>query len=127
METLSTIITIMLVVISLAIIFVVLIQKSSSGGAGSVFGSDTASFTQKGKAAGKEAKLKKMASDVDWDEVTGKNWMGEALSFSLNSDGSVHVTLGDYIDADYDPEELLEEVDIFDAQGNMISNHKDYR
>ncbi len=60
METLSTIITIMLVVISLAIIFVVLIQKSSSGGAGSVFGSDTASFTQKGKAAGKEAKLKKI-------------------------------------------------------------------
>ena len=84
-------------------------------------------YNQREEKMKKEAKLKKMASDVDWDEVTGKNWMGEALSFSLNSDGSVHVTLGDYIDADYDPEELLEEVDIFDAQGNMISNHKDYR
>ena len=60
MQVLSTVITILLVLISIAIIIVVLCQKSTSGGAGSVFGSDTASFTQKGKAASKEAKLKKI-------------------------------------------------------------------
>ena len=75
----------------------------------------------------KEYKLKKMASAINWNEVTGKDWFGDKYSFSLNTDGSVHVICGDDIDADYDAEDILEEVDIYDAQGNMISNHKYYR
>lgn len=60
MSVISMILTILLVVAAIAIIIVVLVQKSSSGGAGAAFGGDTASFTQKGKNAGKEAKLKKI-------------------------------------------------------------------
>ena len=74
----------------------------------------------------KEYKLKKMASSINWNEVIGKDWFGDTYSFSLNTDGSVHVICGDDIDADYDAEDILEEVDIYDAHGNMISNHKDY-
>ena len=84
-------------------------------------------YNQREEKMKKEAKLKKMASDVDWNEVTGKDWVGDKYTFSLNADGSVHVICGEDIDADYDAEDILEEVDIFDAQGNMISNHRDYK
>lgn len=38
----------------------VLVQKTKSAGVGSAFGGDTASFTAKGKAASREAKLQKL-------------------------------------------------------------------
>ena len=60
METLSTIITILLLVVSVLLIVVVLIQKSKSAGMGAAFGGDTQSFTAKGKAASREAKLQKL-------------------------------------------------------------------
>ena len=60
METVATIIKIALVVISILLIVVVLLQKTKSSGMGSAFGGDTASFTAKGKAASKEAKLQKL-------------------------------------------------------------------
>lgn len=60
MSVLTSIITALLVLVAIAIIIVVLVQKSSSGGAGAAFGSDTASFTTKGKSASREAKLKKI-------------------------------------------------------------------
>lgn len=60
MSVLSTIITIALVVVAIAIITVVLVQKTQSAGMGSAFGSDTASFTARGKAASREAKLQKI-------------------------------------------------------------------
>lgn len=60
METLSTIITIALVIVSVFLIVVVLLQKSKSAGMGSAFGGDTQSFTAKGKAASREAKLQKL-------------------------------------------------------------------
>lgn len=60
METLATIITILLLIVSVLLIIVVLMQKSKSSGMGSAFGSDTQSFTAKGRAASKEAKLQKL-------------------------------------------------------------------
>ena len=60
MEVVSTVIRIALVVVSILLIVVVLLQKSKSGGVGGAFGSDTASFTSKGRAVSKEAKLQKI-------------------------------------------------------------------
>ena len=60
METVATIIKIALVIISVLLIVVVLLQKTKSAGMGSAFGGDTASFTAKGKAASREAKLQKL-------------------------------------------------------------------
>jgi preprotein translocase subunit SecG len=59
MEVVSTIITVALLVVSVLLIVVVLLQKSKSAGVGGAFGSDTTSFTAKGRAASKEAKLQK--------------------------------------------------------------------
>lgn len=59
MEVVSTIIRIALMVISVLLIIVVLLQKSKSSGVGGAFGSDTTSFTGRGKSASKEAKLQK--------------------------------------------------------------------
>ena len=60
MTLLSNIITIALILVAIAIIIVVLVQKTKSAGVGSAFGGDTASFTAKGKAASREAKLQKL-------------------------------------------------------------------
>ncbi len=60
METVSLIIKIALLVVSVLLIIVVLVQKTKSSGMGAAFGGDTASFTAKGKAASREAKLQKV-------------------------------------------------------------------
>ena len=60
METLALIVRNELILISVLLIIVVLVQKSKSAGMGAAFGGDTASFTTKGKAASKEAKLQKI-------------------------------------------------------------------
>ena len=60
MTLLSNIITIALILVAIAIIIVVLVKKTKSAGVGSAFGGDTASFTAKGKAASREAKLQKL-------------------------------------------------------------------
>ena len=54
------VVTILLVIASILMIAVVLMQKSKSAGMGSAFGSDSQSFTTKGRAASREAKLKKI-------------------------------------------------------------------
>lgn len=59
MEVVSTIITIALLLVAVLLIVVVLMQKSKSAGMGSAFGGDTQSFTARGKAASREAKLQK--------------------------------------------------------------------
>ncbi len=60
MEALKAIITVILVICAVLMITVVLLQKSRSAGMGAAFGSETTSFTSKGKAASREAKLQKM-------------------------------------------------------------------
>ena len=60
METAALIIRIALMLISILLIVVVLLQKTKSSGLGSSFGGETTSFTQKGKAASREAKLQKL-------------------------------------------------------------------
>jgi len=60
MEAVATGIKIALVIVSILLIVVVLMQKTKSAGMGSAFGGDTASFTAKGKAASREAKLQKL-------------------------------------------------------------------
>ena len=59
MEVVSTVITIALLVVAILLIVVVLMQKTKSAGMGSAFGGDTQSFTARGKAASREAKLQK--------------------------------------------------------------------
>ena len=59
MEVVSTVITIALLVVAILLIVVVLMQKTKSAGMGSAFGGDTQSFTARGKAASREAKLPK--------------------------------------------------------------------
>lgn len=60
MQTLSTIITILLWIVSIILIATVLMQKTKSAGMGAAFGGETQSFTAKGRAASKEAKLQKL-------------------------------------------------------------------
>lgn len=48
MQTLNTILNIVLIVLSIAMIAVVLMQQSKSAGLGSAFGGDTQSFTARG-------------------------------------------------------------------------------
>lgn len=60
MDVVATVIKIVLVIISILLITVVLLQKTKSAGMGSAFGGDNASFTTKGKAASREAKLQKL-------------------------------------------------------------------
>ena len=60
METLALIIRIALLVISVLLVVVVLVQKTKSSGLGASFGGETTSFTAKGKAASREAKLQKL-------------------------------------------------------------------
>jgi len=60
METAALIIRIALMLISVLLVVVVLLQKTKSSGLGSSFGGETTSFTQKGKAASREAKLQKL-------------------------------------------------------------------
>ena len=60
METAALIIRIALMLISVLLIVVVLLQKTKSSGLGSSFGGETTSFTQKGKAASREAKVQKL-------------------------------------------------------------------
>ena len=60
METAALIIRIALMLISVLLIVVVLLQKTKSSGLGSSCGGETTSFTQKGKAASREAKLQKL-------------------------------------------------------------------
>ena len=60
MEVVATIIKIALVIVSILLIVVVLLQKTKSAGMGAAFGGESASFTAKGKAASREAKLQKL-------------------------------------------------------------------
>ena len=60
METAALIIRIALMLISILLVVVVLLQKTKSSGLGASFGGETTSFTQKGKAASREAKLQKL-------------------------------------------------------------------
>jgi preprotein translocase subunit SecG len=60
METAALIIRIALMLISVLLVVVVLLQKTKSSGLGASFGGETNSFTTKGKAASREAKLQKL-------------------------------------------------------------------
>ncbi len=60
MEIAATIIKIALVAISILLVVVVLVQKTKTSGMGAAFGGETTSFTTKGKAASREAKLQKL-------------------------------------------------------------------
>ena len=51
---------ILLIVVSICLVAVVLMQATKSAGLGGAFGGDTQSFTPRGKAASKEAKLQKL-------------------------------------------------------------------
>ena len=59
MNTVVLILEILLIVFSACMIAVVLMQSTKSAGLGGAFGGDTQSFTARGKAASKEAKLQK--------------------------------------------------------------------
>ncbi|MDO4493736.1 MAG: preprotein translocase subunit SecG [Clostridia bacterium] len=60
MNVLSIILTIALVLVALAIIGVVLVQKTRSGGVGSAFGGESSSFAERGRATSRETKLQKI-------------------------------------------------------------------
>ena len=60
MQTLNTILNIVLIVLSIAMIAVVLMQQSKSAGLGSAFGGGTQSFTARGQQARREAKLQRI-------------------------------------------------------------------
>ena len=60
MATLNIILTIVLVLCSIVLIAAVLMQQSKSSGLGGAFGGESQSFTARGQAASKEAKLQKV-------------------------------------------------------------------
>ena len=60
MDILQIIVHIVLIVISVLLIVFVMMQQTKSGGLGSTFGGETQTFTVRGRAASKEAKLQKL-------------------------------------------------------------------
>ena len=74
MDILYGIILGLLVVASVLICVVVLLQKSKSAGLGAAYGSETKTFSQRGKAASKEAKLQKITSSSCTNTAT---WRGD--------------------------------------------------
>ena len=60
MDILMWIITGILVLASILLCIIVLIQQTKSSGLGAAYGGDTVSFSQRGKAASREAKLQKI-------------------------------------------------------------------
>ena len=60
MATLNIILTSILVLCSIVMIAVVLMQQPKSSGLGGAFGGDSQSFSARGQAASKEAKLQKI-------------------------------------------------------------------
>lgn len=60
MNTVMWIIAGVLVLASVLMCVVVLIQQTKSSGLGAAYGGDTVSFSQRGKAASREAKLQKI-------------------------------------------------------------------
>ena len=60
MQVLYYIVLGLLVAASILMCVVVLLQKSKSTGLGAAYGSETKTFSQRGKAASKEAKLQKI-------------------------------------------------------------------
>lgn len=60
MGILMWIVAIILVASSILMCAVVLIQQTKSSGLGAAYGSETMSFSQRGKAASREAKLQKI-------------------------------------------------------------------
>ena len=60
MEVLMWIITGILVLSSILMCVVVLIQQTKSSGLGAAYGGETVSFSQRGKASSREAKLQKI-------------------------------------------------------------------
>jgi preprotein translocase subunit SecG len=60
MDILMWVVAGILVVSSILMCVVVLIQQTKSSGLGAAYGGDTVSFSQRGKAASREAKLQKI-------------------------------------------------------------------
>ena len=60
MDILMWVIAGVLVLASVLMCAVVLVQQTKSSGLGAAYGSDTVSFSQRGKAASREAKLQKI-------------------------------------------------------------------
>lgn len=60
MNALYWVVLALLLVASVLMCAVVLLQKTKSAGLGAAYGSETMSFSQRGKAASKEAKLQKI-------------------------------------------------------------------
>ena len=60
MATLNIILTSILVLCSIVMIAVVLMQQTKSSGLGGAFGGDSQTFSARGQAASKEAKLQKI-------------------------------------------------------------------
>ena len=60
MTTLNIILTSILVLCSIVLIAAVLMQQTKSSGLGGAFAGDTQSFTARGQAASREAKLQKI-------------------------------------------------------------------
>ncbi len=60
MEVFAKIVTYLLVAASVAMIVIVLLQKSKSAGLGAAYGSETESFSNRGKSARRESKLQRI-------------------------------------------------------------------
>ncbi|MEG1547359.1 MAG: preprotein translocase subunit SecG [Clostridia bacterium] len=60
MDVLRIILNVIMIVSAVMLIAVVLMQQTKSSGLGGAFGGDTQSFTARGKAASREAKLQKI-------------------------------------------------------------------
>ncbi|MCE5236845.1 MAG: preprotein translocase subunit SecG [Clostridiaceae bacterium] len=54
------IINIVLIIVAVGLVTVVLVQQVKSAGLGAAYGGETTSFTPRGRAASKEAKLQKL-------------------------------------------------------------------
>lgn len=66
------------------------------------------------------------AKNIDWTKVhKGISWEGGHCELKLNSDGTIYVNCPDE-QRDFPPECVVEGMDLYDDDGNLISKWEDY-
>ncbi len=76
----------------------------------------------------KEYFIKKRASELNWKNVSyGQDYYGYKYYVSPINKNIINLKSGDTVDADYTPEEVVESLDLYDKNGNLLSNHKELK
>lgn len=72
--------------------------------------------------------IKKRASELNWSNVSyGQDYYGYKYFVNPVNKTTINLKSGSTVDADYTPEEIVESLDLYDKNGNLLSNHKELK